>query len=250
MNMKLLLAGATGVIGRRLVPELVNAGYEVHGTTRSPGKARALEDAGARGWVVNVFDADALFGVLAQVKPQIVVHQLTDLPQHLDPARMGEAIVNNARIRREGTANLVMAARAAGCGQMVAQSIAWAYAPGDLPHTEEDPLDLEAEGQRAITVGGVAALESAVLNARDMAAAVLRYGSLYGPGTGTDSPAGAFPVHVDAAAYAALLAVRSRAHGIFNICEPNNVVSADKAQRGLGWSPGFRLASGEKAMAR
>lgn len=240
---KLFLAGATGVIGQRLVPLLVDAGYEVHGSTRSAHKAAALQAQGARPWVVDVFDAAALASALAQVGPAIVVHQLTDLPRHLDPAKMAQAVVNNARIRREGTANLVAAAVAAGCEHVVAQSIAWAYAPGETPHTESQPLDLAAEGNRAITVGGVAALEAAVLDTHGIKGAVLRYGQLYGPGTGADAPAGASPLHVDAAAHAALLAVQRGAQGIFNICEPNASVSAQKAQTQLGWSASFRIGA-------
>lgn len=225
-------------------------GYDVHGSTRSIDKARALTSAGARGWVVDVFDGESLAGVVAEVRPDVVVHQLTDLPRNLDPARIDEAVANNARIRREGTFNLVVAALAAGCRRMVAQSIAWAYAPGNTPHTESHPLDLAARGNRAITVGGVAALESAVLSTPGLRGAVLRYGNLYGPGTGNDASCGAAPLHVDAAAHAALLAVEREVEGIFNICEPNATVSARRAETELDWSAGFRLdAAGRKAGA-
>lgn len=246
MKTRLFLAGATGVIGRRLVPMLMAAGFEVHGSTRSVDKAAALRQQGARAWIVDVFDAQALRDVLLQVRPAIVVHQLTDLPPGLDPARMADAVARNARVRREGTSNLVAAAAAAGCEAIVAQSIAWAYAPsGERPYTETQPLDLSAEGSRAITVAGVAALEAAVLAAPGMRGAVLRYGHLYGPGTGFDAPTGAAPLHVDAAAYAAWLAVQKAGRGVFNLCEPNASVSARKAQDELGWSPDFRLQPGD-----
>lgn len=240
MKKTLFLAGATGVVGQRLVPMLVEAGYAVHGCTRSDENVARVEAQGARPWVLDVFDADALTATLAELKPAVVVHQLTDLPTNLDPAHMSEAIARNARIRKEGTANLVAAAIACGCSQLVAQSIAWAYAPGQQPYTESHPLDLAAEGSRAATVGGVVALEKSVLGS-GLQAAVLRYGNFYGPGTGTHAPTGGAPVHVDAAAHAALLAVQQCAQGIFNICEPGGSVSADKAAAQLGWSDQFRV---------
>lgn len=241
--MKVFVAGATGVIGRCLVPLLVGAGYEVHGSSRFSANIGLLNRFGARAWIVDVFERQMLGEILQQIQPDVVIHQLTDLPDHLDPALMPEAISRNARIRREGTANLVAATLSSGCRRIVAQSIAWAYAPKDLPHKESDPLDLAAEGSRAATVSGIEALENAVLNTPNLLGVVLRYGNLYGPGTGTNHASGATPVHVDAAAQAALLAVQKQALGIFNICEPNRTVSCTKAEAQLGWSPTFRLHS-------
>jgi len=188
MSYRILLAGATGVIGRRLIPLLRRAGHEVTGTTRSAAKIAALRDLGAEACVVDVFDAAALSQAVAAVRPEIVIHQLTDLPPGLDPSRMSDAIIRNARIRDEGTRNLITAAIAAGARRLIAQSIAWAYAPGPTPYIESDPLDVEAEGNRAISVGGVASLEHQVLNASPLLGIVLRYGKIYGPGTGTDEP--------------------------------------------------------------
>jgi hypothetical protein len=125
----------------------------------------------------------------------------------------------------------------------VAQSIAWAYAPGPEPHFEKDPLDTEAEGNRAISVRGIIALEYWTLNSPPLEGLVLRYGQIYGPGTGADAPAGSAPLHVDAAAYAALLAVDKGAPGIFNIAEPNELVATEKARTELGWRADFRLQS-------
>jgi nucleoside-diphosphate-sugar epimerase len=242
MGHRIFLAGASGAVGQRLIPQLLAAGHEVMGTTRSAEKAEKLLALGVEPFVVDVFNAEALSRAMIAVRADIVIHQLTDLPPGLDPSRMGEAIVRNARIRDEGTRNLVAAAVASGVRRMVAQSIAWAYAPGPEPHGETDPLDGEASGNRGISVGGVIALEKAVLNA-PFASVVLRYGQLYGPGTGTDAAAGASPVHVDAAAYAALLALDKGAPGIFNVAEPNQVVSTQKAVRELGWLADFRLAA-------
>ncbi len=240
MGHRIFLAGASGAIGQRLIPLLLAAGHGVTGTTRDPGKATRLRALGIEATVLDVFDADALSRVMLAAEPDIVVHQLTDLPPGLDPSRMGEAVVRNARVRDEGTRNLVAAASASGVRRMVAQSIAWVYAPGLEPHAEADPLDSAASGSRGISVRGVIALEKAVLNA-PFAGIVLRYGQLYGPGTGADTSSGASPVHIDAAAYAALLAIDKGAPGIFNVAEPNAVVSTRKAAVELGWRGDFRL---------
>jgi nucleoside-diphosphate-sugar epimerase len=241
MAKRIFLAGATGVIGQRLVPLLAEAGYDVFGMTRSPAKADALQAAGARPVIVNAFDALRLDEVMMSIKPKIVIHQLTDLPHGLDPTQMGEAVKRNALIRSEGTHNLVAAARKAGARRLVAQSIVWAYAPGPEPHVESDPLDLHTEGPRAISVGGVAILEQTVLDSPPLEGVVLRYGQLYGPGTGSEEPTGSAPLHVDAAAWAALLAVEKAPQGIFNIAEPNPYASTAKANAQLSWDAGFRL---------
>lgn len=242
MTHRILLAGATGVIGRRLVPLLLQAGHQVVGTTRSADRAADLEARGVTALVVDVFDAAPLEEAVVRVRPDIVIHQLTDLPRGLDPARVAEGVARNARIRSEGTAHLVAAARAAGARRIVAQSIAWAYAPGPTPFREHDPLDLNAGGARAISVGGVAALERQVLGATPLEGVVLRYGQLYGPGTGADQPTGLVsPLHVDAAAHAALLAIGNGRPGIFNIADDGTQVDITRAREQLGWDPSFRV---------
>ena len=239
MGQRILLAGATGVIGRRLIPLLRDAGHDVVGMTRSESKAREFR--GAEMVLADVFDAAALARIVASVRPDVVIHQLTDLSGLADPATASDALRRNARIRTEGTRNLVDAALAADVPHMVAQSIAWAYAPKTLPHAEDDALDIHADEPRSITVGGVAALEAAVLNSPPMKGTVLRYGQLYGPGTGRDKPAGSAPLHVDAAAHAALLALARGQAGIFNIAERNSQVLTDKAIAQLGWRDDMRL---------
>jgi nucleoside-diphosphate-sugar epimerase len=242
VNKRIFLAGAAGAIGRVLGPLLVRAGYEVHGSTRQAARAEALRAQGVAPVVVDVYDVPALHSALARIKPAIVVHQLTDLPQNLNPAVMAEAMARNARVREEGTRNLVAAAKAAGATRMVAQSIAWVYAPGALPYVEENPLDLHAEGTRLVSVRGVAALEEAVLRG-GLQGTVLRYGHLYGPGTGFDARRGASPLHVEAAAMAALLAVQRGVTGIYNIAEDEAEVSSAKAKRELGWDAAMRAGS-------
>lgn len=235
----LFLAGATGAIGRRVAPLFVAAGWRVVGTTRSSDKAPMLRELGVEPVVVDVFDAAALRAALEAVRPQVVMHQLTDLPPGLDPARMAEASQRNARIRDEGTRNLVAAAVAADVRRIVAQSIGFAYADGPLPHGEDDPLDSNFDGPRGVSLRGVASLERQVLQA-PLEAVVLRYGRLYGPGTGFDAAAGAAPVHVDAAARAAELAVLRGKTGIYNIAEDDGTLACDKAKRELGWSADWR----------
>ncbi|MGA6939188.1 MAG: dTDP-glucose 4,6-dehydratase, partial [Pseudolabrys sp.] len=178
---------------------------------------------------------------VASARPDVVIHQLTDLPKDLNPREMGAAIVRTARIRSEGTRNLVRATIAAGAHRLVAQSIAWAYAPGAEPHAETDPLDTGAEGENGINMQGVIALEDLTLKSPPLEGVVLRYGQLYGPGTASDRPSNSAPIHVDAAAYAALLAIDHGDPGIYNIAESNRHVATEKAHAELGWTPDFRL---------
>jgi hypothetical protein len=125
--------------------------------------------------VVDVFDAAGLAVALKQVRPDLVIHQLTDLNGVLERERMEAAIQRNARLRTEGTRNLTEAASGAAAQRLIAQSIAWGYAQGPEPHAEHDPLDLNAAGLRGVSVRGVAALEESVLSARPEGI-VLRYG--------------------------------------------------------------------------
>jgi nucleoside-diphosphate-sugar epimerase len=243
MSYRIFLAGASGVVGRRLAPLLRNAGHTVVGSTRSQSKAAELRALHIEPVVVDVFDAQALMHAVISARPQIVIHQLTDLTGVLDPERRAEALVRNARIREEGTHNLVRAAIAAGARRWVVQSIAWMYAPGSEPHSEERPLDFGADGARATTVKGIAALEKWALESPPLEGLVLRYGQFYGPGTGSAIPQGAMPVHVDAAAHAALLAVDHGERGIYNVAEPNEQIATEKARRELGWRPDFRLST-------
>ncbi|MEN0129546.1 MAG: NAD-dependent epimerase/dehydratase family protein [Brevundimonas sp.] len=157
--MRIFLAGSTGVIGRHLVPLFVAAGHDVAGMTRSPAAAAGLRDAGAVPVVCDVFDAAALTAAVATFAPDVVMHQLTDLPD--DAAALAGGAAANARIRIEGTRNLVAAAQAAGASRFLAQSIAWTPTSDVAARAK---LDLE---RQVLEIGGV----------------VLRYGQFYGPGT-------------------------------------------------------------------
>jgi len=238
-NKRVFLAGASGAIGRQLVPLLIADGWQVVGTTRSADKAPLLRDMGVEPVVVDVFDVAALRSVLTEFKPEIVIHQLTDLPHALEASKMTEALVRNARLRDEGTRNLVEAAVLAGAKRLIAQSISFIYADGPLPHGEEDPFLAETHPVYGETVQGVASLERQVLNA-PLDGIVLRYGLIYGPGTGFDAPIAPGSVHVSAAAIAAQLAITKAVSGIYNVAEDDGRVSTEKATRILGWDAGWR----------
>lgn len=234
---KILVAGATGVIGRRVVTLLGAEGHEVVGLTRSAAKASVLSSLGAEPVVADAYDRDRVLDVVATAAPDAVIHQLTDL---------GDAdVAANARLRRDGTANLVAACQAAGVLRMVVQSIAWAYAPTPRPADETDPLDLTAEEPRLTTVEGVAALEEATHEMPE--GVVLRYGMLYGPDTwfepgalraeaatrgelAADLSVTSF-VHVDDAASAAVRALEWQP-GTYNVVD-------DEPAAGEQWVPDF-----------
>lgn len=202
-------------------------------------KAEMLRKLGVEPAVVDVFDADSLRRAMLEARPEIVIHQLTDLPAGLAADKMAEGLVRNARVRDEGTRNLVSAAVAAGAKRMVAQSIALIYAEGTLPHGEADPLIPDTDPVWGGTVKGVLSLEQQVLHA-PLEGVVLRYGLLYGPGTGFDSPAAPGSVHADAAAKAAELAATRGAPGTYNIAEPGGPIAIEKAVHALGWDANWR----------
>jgi nucleoside-diphosphate-sugar epimerase len=177
------VAGATGVIGTRLVPLLVGEGHVVAGLTRSETRAGRLVEQGAYPIVLDVFDREQLTQAVRSFEPDVIVHQLTDLPD--DISQIGEHSARNAKIRREGTDNLLAAARAAGSPRFLAQSVAWALGG--------------AAGE------AVAYLENAVL---EYGGTVMRYGQLYGPGTfHVSEPPPPPRIHVDDAARRTLSAM-------------------------------------------
>ena len=235
MDKTLFLAGAAGAIGQRLAPMLIAEGWRVVGTTRSTARAEQLGSLGVDPVIVDVLDAAALNAAVAEAAPEIVIHQVTDLPPALDPRLLADAIPRNARLRDIGTRNLVNAATQAGVKRFIAQSVAFAYAGDKPPFREEDPLDTEAEGTRGVSARGVASLEQQVLSG-PFTGIVLRYGRLYGPGTGYGAPFSATPLHIDAAAKAACLALVKGKHGIYNIAEYDGTVVTEKAKEDLGWS--------------
>ena len=182
--MRIFLAGGTGVIGRRLVPQLVQAGHQVTVMTRHTDQVQALHARGAEVAMADVYDTAQLGQVIAKAKPDTVIHQMTALPQTIDPKQIEVEFAANDRVRTEGTQNLVSAARGADVARVVAQSIAFVYEPtGRALKRETDPLWLGAPGPFARTVAGVDTLERVVTSSDDIEGVVLRYGYFYGPGT-------------------------------------------------------------------
>jgi nucleoside-diphosphate-sugar epimerase len=169
--MRILVAGATGAIGRLLVPMLAASGHEVAGTSRSAEGVKAVDALGARGLQMDAMSAESVNAALQTFRPEVVVHQLTALGERDFAA--------NSRLRVEGTHNLVEAALTVGARRIVSQSISWVYEGGDSPAEETAPLDTDPS--REGTMAGVRALESE--SARMPEHVVLRYGALYGPGT-------------------------------------------------------------------
>jgi 2-alkyl-3-oxoalkanoate reductase len=257
--MRVLVAGASGAIGRPLVPKLVTAGHEVTGMTRSEQRAEAIRGAGAQAAVVDVFDAEALNAAVAESGAEVVIHQLTALPDRLD-FRDPHLYDATNRVRGEGTQNLLAAARTAGAGRFISQSIAFMYAPtGGLVKTEKDPILTDAPGPFGSGLRTLAEMERAVLDADGI---VLRYGFFYGPGTyyGPDGSGTAdvrrrrLPVvgkgtgvtsfiHVDDAADATVAAVERGAPGIYNITD-------DEPAPMREWVPVFAEAAGAKRPLR
>lgn len=175
--MRIFLAGATGVIGLRLLPLLIGDGHQVAAMTRSAGKVDELRALGAEPVVCDVYDAGALTAAVGAFRPDMVMHQLTDLPDRLEDLPANSA--RNDRMRTEGTRNLLAAARAAEAPRFLAQSIAW------RPSGRADIV--EDHERRVLDAGGV----------------VIRYGQLYGPGTFYEGDLPPHPrVHVDRAAEA------------------------------------------------
>jgi nucleoside-diphosphate-sugar epimerase len=236
--MRVFLAGATGVIGSQLVPQLLKAGHEVTAMTRSVLRAAQLEAAGADPVVCDVFDADGVRAAMANAAPHAIIHQLTSLPTRLNWADPNLFDQNN-RVRTEGTRILVDAALATGAGRIVAQSIAFAYAPmGERVKEEDAALFIDAPPPFGDAVAAVVEHEQLVTGTAGIDGLVLRYGMLYGPGTyydrrgstAADVIAGRVPLiegatglyswlHVDDAASAAVAALGRGAPGIYNVVD-------------------------------
>lgn len=262
--MRVFLAGATGVIGRRLLPMLIESGHDVVAMTRSEERTAALRERGAEPVVADALDPDGLDAALDAARPEAVVHQLTDLPSFIDPRRAAEQYAPNDRLRREGTANLVRAAHRAGARRIVSQSIAFAYAPGPGLAGESDPLYTDAPDPWDRSVAAVQALEDTTLGRGDSAlpeGVVLRYGFFYGPDTAYARDGGIakqvaarrFPVvgrgegvfsfvHVDDAARAAVAALE-RGDGILNVVDDDPAPMRE-------WLPAYAEALGAKRPIR
>jgi nucleoside-diphosphate-sugar epimerase len=256
---RVLVAGASGAIGRPLVEQLVAAGHEVTGTTRSEERAEAIRAAGARAAVCDALDAEALRAAVVEATPDVVVHQLTALPERFDPRDKTVYDATN-RLRGPATATLLEAARAAGTRRFLCQSIAFAYAPGARPEVKDEdaPLATEAPPPFGEGVRTLVEMERSVLEAEDLEGLVLRYGWFYGPGTyygengstANDVRKRRFPVvgsgaglfsfiHVDDAASATVAAVERGAPGVYNVVDDEPAAMRD-------WLPAYAEAIGAR----
>jgi 2-alkyl-3-oxoalkanoate reductase len=236
--MKVFVAGASGAIGGPLVRQLLAAGHEVTGTTRREDRAEQIRAAGAGAVVCDVFDAAALEAAVKEAAPEVVVNQLTSLPQRYN-ARKASFYEATDRVRKEGGRNLLAAARAAGARRFVTQSICFLYAPeGDWVKDEEARPFTDAPGHFRHAVEAMLGHEREVLEAEGIEGLVLRYGQFYGPGTyyardghfGREASKRRLPVvgegtgtfsflHTEDAAAATLAALDHGAPGIYNVCD-------------------------------
>ena len=260
--MRVFLAGGTGVIGRALVPQLREAGHDVTAMTRYESRAEKLRDQGVEPVVCDAFDTDGVARAVAAARANVVVNQLTDIPDAINPRKMAEQFETNDRLRTEGTRNLMQAAEAVGARRVVSQSIAWAYAPTEGLWSEGDRLWDEAPEPWGRSVAAVRALEEATLGSDSVEGVVLRYGLFYGPGTAfarDGSTAAmvrkrAFPVvgrgtavysyiHVDDAAGATVAALDHGAPGAYNVVDDDPAMMRE-------WLPKYADALGARPPRR
>jgi nucleoside-diphosphate-sugar epimerase len=182
--MRVFVAGATGAIGKQLVPRLVGAGHEVYGMTRSGSKQAMLRELGAEPVVADALDPDQVARAVGRARPDVIIHQLTSIPPRLDLRHFDRDFALTSRLRTEGTDYLLSAGQAIGVQRFVAQSYFGAYArTGAAVKTEEDPLDPAPVRDMRGVAAAIRHLEQAVLGARWTEGIVLRYGAFYGPGT-------------------------------------------------------------------
>jgi nucleoside-diphosphate-sugar epimerase len=258
--MKVFVAGATGALGKQLVPRLVASGHEVVGMTRSSERARLVRELGAEPAIADALDPDAVGAAVSAAEPEVIVHQLTSLSS-IDLRHFERAFAQTNRLRTEGTDILLSAARAVGARRFVAQSFAgWPSARvGGPVKTEDDPLDTHPPASVRTSLEAILYLERAVTGAAPIEGIVLRYGGFYGPGTSLqlDPPGGEhveairgrkFPlvgngagvwsfIHIEDAAEATAIAVDRGEPGIYNVVDDQPAAVRDwlpEAARDLG----------------
>jgi nucleoside-diphosphate-sugar epimerase len=257
--MKVLVAGASGALGKQLVPRLVANGHEVVGTTRSESNRELILELGATPAVADALDADQVARVVAEAEPDVIAHELTALSGDFDLRHFERTFAETNRLRTEATDHLLAAGRAVGVKRFVAQSYAgWpTERTGGPVKTEDDPLDPTPPGAVRSTLEAIFYLESAVTGAGWTEGVVLRYGGFYGPGTSLSPEGGEmveavrqrkFPVigngagvwsfiHIEDAADATVAAIEHGRRGIYNIVD-------DEPSRVSEWLPAAATAMG------
>ena len=262
--MRVFVAGATGAIGRQLVPRLVAAGHEVTGITRSESKQAMLAELGAAPVVADALDPEQVADAVGSARPEVIVHQLTAIPATLDMRHFDRDFALTNRLRTEGTDHLLSAARAIGVDRFVAQSYgAWPYArTGGPVKSEEDPLDPTPARSMRESLAAIRDLETAVLGADWTEGIVLRYGAFYGPATsmapGTEQVElvrrRKFPlvgdgggvwsfIHVADAAEATVAAIEHGSRGVYNVVDDDPALVAE-------WLPALAQELGAKKPVR
>ena len=263
--MKVFVAGASGVVGKRLVPLLIARGYDVAAMTRSPDKTDALRAAGAEPVVADGLDRAAVMQAVMQTKPEVVIHQMTALTGVTDFKKFDEEFALTNRLRTEGTDHLLEAARAAGVQRIIAQSYGnWNYArTGASLKTDADPFDPNPPANQRKSLEAIRYVEDTVIGAAGMEGIALRYANFYGPGTGfavdgdlvklvrkrrlpiVGNGAGVWSfIHLDDAAAATIAAIEHGAPGVYNIVddEPAPVaVWLPELASALGARPPWRV---------
>jgi len=258
--MRVFVAGATGAVGRELVPALISAGHTVAGLTRSADKAEAIQRMGAQPVVADIFDAPLIRQAFTSFQPEIVIHEMTGLSGATDYKHFDRSFAATNRLRTEGTDLLLMAAREVGARRFIAQSFCgWPFArSGGATKSESEALDLDPPAEQRRTLEAIEYLERAVTSSRVPEGIVLRYGVLYGAGTGILEPAmidlirrRRMPLigdgggwwsflHVEDAASAAVAAIGRGAPGnIYNIAD-------DDPARVREWLPALAAVLGAK----
>jgi nucleoside-diphosphate-sugar epimerase len=260
--MKVLVAGASGALGKQLVPRLVADGHEVVGTTRSDAKLELLRELGATGVVADLLDPEQVARVVAEAEPDAIIHQLTALNRSFDIKHFDRTFEETNRLRTEATDHLLAAGRAVGVKRFIAQSYtSWPFArTGGAVKTEDDPLDPTPPAAMRQSLEAIRHVESAVTGADWTVGIVLRYGGFYGPGTSLSAEGGEqieairkrkFPlvgdgggvwsfIHIEDAADATVAALTRGRRGIYNIVDDD---PAPVAQ----WLPAAARAVGAPA---
>jgi nucleoside-diphosphate-sugar epimerase len=260
--MRVFVAGATGAMGKQLVPRLVAAGHEVHGMTRSASKQAMLHELGAVPAVADALDPDQVAEAVGRAMPDVIVHQLTAIGA-LDMRHFDRSFALTNRLRTEGTNHLLSAGQAVGVRRFVAQSYFASYArTGAAVKSEEDPFDPSPAREMRETLAAIRHLEEAVLDARWTEGIVLRYGAFYGPGTSI-APGGEqsemirkrkFPlvgdgggvwsfIHIADAAEATVAAVEHGNRGVYNVVDDDPAPVAE-------WLPALAQTLGAKKPVR